>query len=61
VTAAFGYATRWNLNGLDALHVAAAIQLDASELLTAERPTSTLARVRTNALRVISIRDTNDT
>lgn len=57
VNAAFGYATRWNLNGLDALHVAAAIQLNASELVTAERPTSTLARVQTNTLRVVSIRD----
>jgi len=61
VNAAFRYATQWNLNGLDALHVAAAIELDADELVTAERPTSTLARVHTPTLRIISIREIVET
>ena len=57
VVAAFEMATHWNLSGLDALHVAAAIELGASELVTAERQTSPLVRVRTPTLRVVSVRD----
>jgi predicted nucleic acid-binding protein len=46
-------ATRYGLNGMDALHVAAALALGADELVTTERPTSPLLRVA--APRVVSI------
>lgn len=54
VDQAFTLAARWNLNALDALHIAAAIQLGADEFLTTERPTSPLIQV--SELRIISIR-----
>lgn len=60
VAAAQRYAARWNLNGLDALHVAAAIAFNATELITAERPTSPPVRVRTATLIVISVREPID-
>ena len=42
---AFDQARLQNLNAVDALHVAAALQADADELVTTERPTSALLRV----------------
>jgi predicted nucleic acid-binding protein len=53
---AFAIAARWNLNAVDALHVAAAMQMGADEFVTAERPTSSLSRVAEPGLTIISIR-----
>ena len=54
VEQAFSLAVRWNLNAIDALHVAAALQIGADELITTEGPTSPLVRV--TALTVTSVR-----
>ena len=43
---AFDLACQFGLNAVDALHVAAALRAKADELITAERPTSPLSRVR---------------
>ena len=51
---AFQIAASHGLSALDALHIAAAEIGKADELVTAERPTSSLLRV--TALRVVSIR-----
>ena len=45
VQEAYDHASRWRLNAVDALIVAAAVQLRADELVTTERPTSPLLRV----------------
>lgn len=47
-------AEEYGLSAVDALHVAAAEKAGAAELVTAERPTSPLARV--TSIRVVSIR-----
>jgi predicted nucleic acid-binding protein len=52
---AFDIAVNWNLNAVDALHVAAAIQLQADELVTAERLASPLLRVSISGLIIVSI------
>ena len=51
---AFALAARHGLNGMNALHAAAAIALTADEFVTTERPTSPLFRIPT--VRVWSIR-----
>jgi predicted nucleic acid-binding protein len=51
---AFLQARSFGLSALDAFHVAAALSVGASELITAERPTSPLFRV--TRLRVLTIR-----
>lgn len=51
---AFDLAARYGLNGLDALHLAAAQVLGADEFVTTERPTSPLFRVP--GIRVRTIR-----
>lgn len=50
---AFDLANQFGLNAVDALHVSAALRGGAHELITAERPTSPLSRVR--GLQIISI------
>lgn len=52
---AFTLAARWNLNALDALHLAAAILLDADEFVTTERPASPLVAARIDDLRIVTI------
>jgi predicted nucleic acid-binding protein len=47
-------AIRYGLSAIDAIHVAAAQTMAADELVTAERPTSPLFRVR--EFRIVSIR-----
>lgn len=47
-------AGNYGLNGMDALHISAAILSKSTEFITAERPTSPLFRVK--ELNVISIR-----
>lgn len=51
--AAFDIAAMHGLSALDALHVAAAIAVNADELATSERPTSPLLRVRLLPIRTI--------
>lgn len=50
---AFNVASKFGLNAMDALHVAAAIEAGAEEFITAERPNSPLSRVR--GVNVISL------
>jgi predicted nucleic acid-binding protein len=57
VNSAFTLASRWNLNAVDALHVASALQLGADELITTERPTPPLSRVNEPGLTIVSIRE----
>ncbi|WP_437830372.1 type II toxin-antitoxin system VapC family toxin [Sorangium sp. So ce1153] len=47
---AFALASRHGLAGMDALHVAAALSLGADEMITTERKTSPLFRVRSLAI-----------
>jgi predicted nucleic acid-binding protein len=51
---AFDIAVRFGLSAMDALHIAAAIEIQAEEFITAERSNSPLLRVR--GVKVISIR-----
>jgi predicted nucleic acid-binding protein len=51
---AFTLAAHHGLNGMDALHAAAALALNADEFVTTERPTSPIFRIPT--VRVWSIR-----
>jgi predicted nucleic acid-binding protein len=50
---AYNTAARYGLNAMDALHIAAAIEVGAAEFITAERPTSPLFRVR--GVKVVSL------
>ena len=52
--AAFQYASRDGLNAMDALQVAAAVALNADELVTTEKASKTIHR--TQAIRVWTIR-----
>lgn len=47
-------AATYGLNGMDALHLAAAIETDCVEFVTSERPTSPIFRV--DRLRILSIK-----
>lgn len=47
-------AEKYGLNGMDALHIAAALIAQADEFITSERPTSPLTRVR--GIKVRSLR-----
>ena len=50
---AFDIATMFGLSAMDALHVAAAIAVDAEEVVTSERASSPLLRVRMLSVRTI--------
>lgn len=50
---AFRHATEDGLNGMDALHVAAALAVRAHELVTAEKLTKSIHRTRAVAVRTI--------
>lgn len=50
---AYKLACDFGLKSIDALHVAAALKVQANELITAERPTSPLSRVR--GVQIISL------
>jgi predicted nucleic acid-binding protein len=52
---ALALAATWNLNALDALHLAAVLQLQADELVTTERPSSPLPQVQRPGLRISTI------
>lgn len=47
ITKAMSVAEKYGLNGMDALHIAAAILAQADEFVTTERPTSPFSRVQT--------------
>lgn len=53
VQLAFDLATTFGLSAMDALHVAAAISVGADELVTSERASSPLLRVRMLPIRTI--------
>lgn len=53
VQAAYDEACRSGLSAIDALHVAAAVALDADELVTTEKPSRPLHR--TTAIKIVSI------
>lgn len=51
--AAYREAAAWGMAAMDALHVAAAMQVGADELVTTERPTKPIHRAR--GVRVVTI------
>ena len=54
IAAALDIAGQFGLNGMDALHLAAARAMHADELVTTERPTSPIFRA--TGIRIVSIR-----
>ena len=51
---AYGEACKFGLNAMDALHVAAAVSLEAKDLITTEKAAKSIHRV--NSINVLSIR-----
>lgn len=54
VTDALDIGKQYGLGGMDALHIAAAIECGADEFITSERPTSPLFRVQGLTVRTIA-------
>ncbi len=48
-------ALQYGINGIDALHVAAALMVEADELVTGEKPTKPMFRVNNSKLKIVSI------
>jgi predicted nucleic acid-binding protein len=53
---AYTLAMKYELGGMDAIHIACAIWLDADEFVTGEAPTKPFFRVQEGKLKIISIK-----